>query len=178
MASTEQRSGFRLPWASEPRINTASDQADPGPSDASIEADTTEATVSKDNGTATIDPRSMPWPTSDGAHNQTADATAEAATEDGADAVEAIEAVETTATTDTPEATEISKSTKTATAEQASPAAPAGSVKTRRDNPLVAGLVRAMRDAAQTAREDSLARLAESAKAQVEIGRASCRERV
>ena len=155
MASTEQRSGFRLPWASEPRINAASDGADAGHSEASIEADTTEATVSKDNGTATIDPRSMPWPTPDGANDQATEA-AEAASE---------EATEATAATETPETTEASEAMDPTEAAAPAPISP---VKSRRDNPLVAGLVRAMRDAAQTARQDSLTRFAETAKARVE----------
>jgi hypothetical protein len=49
-------------------------------------------------------------------------------------------------------------------------AAPEPSVpeKARRDNPLVAGLVRAMRDAAQAAREESLAKFADEAKGRIE----------
>jgi hypothetical protein len=50
------------------------------------------------------------------------------------------------------------------------PAATSAPVMTRerRDNPLVTGLVRAMRDAAATAREEAAARFAEHAKARVE----------
>jgi hypothetical protein len=132
MATTEQKTGFRLPWASEPRINTLADEAYPEPPAASIEAPTTEDTVTQDIGTATFDTRSMPWPNMDGSPESVA---------------------EDTATEPAPE--------------PARPAAPPAA-KARRDNPLVAGLVRAMRDAAQTAQEESLARFAEAAKARIE----------
>jgi flagellar hook-length control protein FliK len=132
MATTEQKTGFRLPWASEPRINTLADGADPEPPEASTEPTITEDTVTQDSGTATFDPRSMPWPTMNG--NPETD----------------------------PEVT-----TEAPAPEPTPPVAPAAA-KARRDNPLVAGLVRAMRDAAQSAQAEALARFAEAAKARIE----------
>ena len=137
MATTEQKTGFRLPWASEPRINTLADEADPEPPAASTESTITEDDVTQDSGTATFDPRSMPWPNMNGNPEAVAEVTTEPATPEPA------------------------------APEPEPPAAPAA-VKTRRDNPLVAGLVRAMRDAAQAAQEESLSRFAEAAKARIE----------
>lgn len=109
MATTEQRTGFRLPWAAEPRIEAAVDEPAPSPA-ANVPAEASAATA--------------------------VEATTEASTDPGAEAP---------------------------TQDHA-----AGPVTSRRANPLVAGLVRAMRDASQTARDESLARFAETAKARVE----------
>ncbi len=132
MASTEQRSGFRLPWAAEPRSDPAADQAASETPNSSTEATIGEDTVTQDTSTTTSDLRSAVWPTSNGAPD------------------------------DSELATEAAGRGATA-ADTAAPAA-----RTRRDNPLVAGLVRAMRDAAQIAKDESMARYAEAAKARVE----------
>jgi hypothetical protein len=129
MTTTEQRSGFRLPWASEPRPATPPHDEDEPPAEREPagEAVTTEndgnpeATDMQDTTTAP-DPRSLAWPS--------ADATAEPA--------------------------------------PAAVAPPAPVARPRRDNPLVAGLVRAMRDAATTARQEAAARFADEAKSKVE----------
>lgn len=132
MATTEQKTGFRLPWASEPRIGALSDEANADDPEASIAPPTTEDTVTEDTGTATIDPRSsISWPTMDGTPEPAAEVTTE-------------------------------------TAAQEAPSPTAAPMKARRDNPLVAGLVRAMRDAAQAAQGESLTRFAEAAKARIE----------
>lgn len=132
MATTEQRPGFRLPWANEPRSEPAQ-----GADEALVNTD--PATDAVDDGTSTsaVDPRSAPWPSSDGPGNVASNGEAR----DGA-------------ATTTPET-----ETETVADQKA---------RTRRENPLVAGLVRAMRDAAETARQDALTRLADEAKARIE----------
>ena len=134
MATTEQRSGFRLPWAAEPRLDTAAaDETAAEPSDnhpdASLDAPTPEASVTQESATATVDSSSTAWPT--------------------ADAAPSSEPAFSTAP-ETPAATVTTP------------------LKSRRDNPLVAGLVRAMRDAAQAAKDESLTRFAELAKSRIE----------
>ena len=161
MATTEQRTGFRLPWASEPRSEPVGGGAgeaveggseigatssadpgtgqDPGPAHAVEPAAHTplpEATVSTDPGTATVDPRSLPWPSADGSRPGTAH----------------------------------DPDSGRPPASHADIAAPA---PRRRDNPLVAGLVRAMRDAALAAREETTAHFADDAKGRVEAVRAA-----
>ncbi|MES2210737.1 MAG: hypothetical protein V4515_11225 [Chloroflexota bacterium] len=140
MATTEQRSGFRLPWASEPRTGAAGSGAagsgaagsgaagsDAAGSDAarSDAAGSDAAPVTDLDGstaTASGEARTAPWPTSD-------------AIPDPGSMSES--AAETTAGV------------------QAMP---------RPANPLVAGLVRAMRDAAEAARQEALAKVDEAAK--------------
>lgn len=135
MTTTEQRSGFRLPWASDPRPDPrADDQAQPAADDSPAAEDTPaaeEATTesptnpeapSMQDTTTTPDPRALAWP--------------------GADAP--------------------AEPGPAAAAPEPPPA------RTRRDNPLVVGLVRAMRDAATTARQEAAARFAEEAKSRVE----------
>ena len=133
MATTEQRSGFRLPWAAEARLDTAMAETTAEPSgdipDASLDAPTPEASVTQDSGTATVESSSTAWPSNDETLH-----------------------VE-------PEGVELPEAY---VARSATPP------KSRRDNPLVAGLVRAMRDAAQAAKDESLTRFAEVAKSRVE----------
>src|SRR5512146_1808646 len=69
MATTEQRSGFRLPWAAEARLDTAMAETTAEPSgdipDASLDAPTPEASVTQDSGTATVESSSTAWPSND-----------------------------------------------------------------------------------------------------------------
>ena len=139
MATTEQRSGFRLPWAteSEPGDGQHADSVSSGRGTASTGDPTTpEATVTND--TATIDPRITPPSESGPPPEQNATDTRAVASAAGAVASHDPEAV------------------------------PVAAPPARRTNPLVAGLVKAMRDAAQVARDDSLARVAAEAKARIE----------
>ena len=125
MATTDQRSGFRLPWASEARpgapLETSTPPAPDSPpvAEGTTTADptTAEATEMQE---ATTDPRSKSWPDSD------------------------------------------------TNAEHPSFEAEPVAAKPRRENLLVTGLVRAMRDAATSARQETAARFAEEAKARVE----------
>lgn len=129
MATTEQRTGFRLPWASDARSGTPADDQPPPdgetvdsgnvPTEVPSTAEATEMPESR----ITESP-DLAWPDAD------ARATREAAP----------------------------------VAEAAASSQP----RVRRDNPLVAGLVRAMRDAAAAAREESAARFAAAAKARFE----------
>jgi hypothetical protein len=143
MATTEQRSGFRLPWASDARPGTLLNghpggSGGSGGSDGAPDADegaTTEPTTAEANEmqeTTIPDVKAISWPDADSA------AESEAATG--------------------PETVAYSP------AEEPAPVM----TRARRDNPLVTGLVRAMRDAAATARQESAARFAEDAKARVE----------
>lgn len=120
MATTEQRSGFRLPWATD-------SQSDAGPDpelEATEPANLNEGDVpaKSDSTIAAADPRGEAWPTSDAPHGT---ATSEAASSQGAPMVHA-------------------------------PARP--------PNPLVAGLVRAMREASEAARKEALDAVAQTAK--------------
>src|SRR3990172_5138534 len=67
MATTEQRSGFRLPWASEARPGAPLDaQTPPDPDSPPVAEGTTTADPTNAEATemqeATTDPRSMSWP--------------------------------------------------------------------------------------------------------------------
>src|SRR3990172_12302330 len=120
MATTEQRSGFRLPWASEARPGAPLDaQTPPDPDSPPVAEGTTTADPTNAEATemqeATTDPRSMSWPD--------------------------------------PETS----------AEHPSFEAEPVAAKPRRENLLVTGLVRAMRDAATSARQETAARFAAEA---------------
>ena len=166
MATTEQRSGFRLPWTADSRTEAVHpapmDGASPEIQAADPAAPTTdpsqpEAIVTQDPGTATIDPRLAAWPEIAGAagtgpgdpesmHDEAAVAADDATTDAGiGDAADATAGAQGAAT--------------------GTPVAAAG--RQRRDNPLVQGLVRAMRDAAHAARAEADARFAEDAKARI-----------
>lgn len=129
MTTTEQRSGFRLPWASDPRPSAhavddvPSDAADaPAAEDVPTGSSTSAEAAETEHAVAISDPADITWP----------------------------------------EADPTAGSGDTITAPAPAP------TRARRDNPLVAGLVRAMRDAASTARQEAAARFAEEAKARVE----------
>lgn len=141
MATAEQRSGFRLPWASEAPADAAPDVAAVESADAPTEPHTPEANVSDETSTATMDTSSAAWPNQD-APPERAARTAET----NAEPVEG----------DSSGPTQI----------EATPVV--ASTRARRDNPLVAGLVRAMREAAEAARAESLTRFSETAKSRVE----------
>jgi hypothetical protein len=133
MTTSEQRTGFRLPWASEPRPATPTDdQGEPaGEAEAAAEGVTTEndgtvETTDMPETTSTPDPASVAWPAADAAAEPSPEAVA--------------------------------------------PGVPAS--RPRRDNLLVAGLVRAMREAATSARHEAATRFGEEAKAHVEALRA------
>ncbi len=131
MASTEQRSGFRLPWASEPR---------PG---SDIDAEATEMAE------ATPTPaRGAPkWPAGD------------------VKAAESSPDLEPEAAEASTEATEATEATNVG----ASPADPAPTAaRARPVNPLVTGLVRAMRAASTAARQEAVDRFTSEAKARIE----------
>lgn len=130
MASTEQRSGFRLPWASDARPGAPlSDQTRPDPDSAPDAegvtiADPTTAEATEMQETTIPDTRSMDWPDQ-----------------------------ETSPDLPAPNPT---------------PAFEAAPARPRRENLLVTGLVRAMRDAATAARQETAARFADEAKTRVE----------
>jgi hypothetical protein len=141
MATTEQRSGFRLPWASEARPGAPAQAQTPPNLDSTpvaegeTIADPTTAEATEMQETTIPDPQATSWPEAD-------------------------------ASTDTPvfEPQSIAETAprSTATAADAVPARP------RRENLLVTGLVRAMRDAATAARQETAARFADEAKSRVE----------
>jgi hypothetical protein len=125
MATTDQRSGFRLPWASEARPGAPLNaQTSPVPDSPPVAEGTTTVDPTNAEATemqeATTDPRSMSWPDSE------------------------------------------------ANAELPSFEAEPVAAKPRRENLLVTGLVRAMRDAATSARQETAARFADEAKTRVE----------
>jgi len=145
MATTDQRSGFRLPWASEARPDAPLDAKTPPEADsppvaeARTTASPTSAEANKMQEATIPDTRSMSWPDSD--------------TSAGHPSPEAEHAAET------------------------APPIAAGRVdatvnRPRRENLLVTGLVRAMRDAATSARQETEARFADEAKTRVETIRA------
>jgi len=133
MATTDQRSGFRLPWAAEARpgallsAQTPPDPDSPPVAEGTTTADPTSAEATEMQETTT-DPSSMSWP--DSAPN----------------------------------------------AEHPSYEAAPVAAKPRRENLLVTGLVRAMRDAATSARQETAARFAEEAKTRVETIHAQAAE--
>lgn len=119
MATTEQRPGFRLPWANDAQSEAGSDTAGDGSE--------TPSPDGPDDSTGTApDPRDDMWPASDTPRSPGAqgDPTDQPVTH--------------------------------------------GRPTPRPVNPLVAGLVRAMRDAAEGARQEALAELARQAKARSE----------
>jgi hypothetical protein len=142
MATTDQRSGFRLPWASEARPGApAQAQTPPIPDSTPVAegetiADPTTAEATEMQETTIPDPQATSWP-------------------------------ETDASTDTPvfEPQSIAEATPRSTPTAADVAAPS---RPRRENLLVTGLVRAMRDAATAARQETAARFADEAKSRVE----------
>lgn len=136
MTTTEQRSGFRLPWASDPSADALKkagpDAATDAASEVSAEAHDVnpastpdEGTVPGDSRTISADPQAVPWPTSDASRGA-----------------------------DVPNGTV--------------PETPTDRPKPRPANPLVAGLIRVMREAAETARQEALAKFAEAVKARTE----------
>jgi hypothetical protein len=232
MASTEQRSGFRLPWASESRIDVAHDintsrtyptTADGAATDTaapvagttndseaatglgtSSEPGTTpqssEDAVTPDTDTQPADAGSATWPQHDArleALAPTEDPTASSEASD-VDELAPLASVDSPVTHDdsTPlgSAEVAAADTDHAPADEGWPAAidaapraddeaslpprdaPHPVERSRRDNPLVAGLVRAMRDAAEVARQESLAKLGEEAKAKIEAIQAESAE--
>lgn len=155
MATTEQGNGFRLPWASDARSATPADQQPPvgepaDTGDATTEVPTiAEATEMPDS--MTTDAPALTWPDSGGRVPRPADPEPNGAPTPPAPEVEPAAA--------TPPAI-----AEPAAAQAAGPPIEPVPAHARRDNPLVAVLVRAMRDAAAAAREESAARFAEAAK--------------
>jgi len=156
MTTTEQRTGFRLPWAPEPVIKPVDGAVDgrpesgpdteedppaetgslptvehAGDDEPSIDPTSAEAPVTDEPALATIDPRSTPWPSADEGH---------------------------------PAVIQGDRPPKSV----AAPATPSETAPRRRENLLVTGLVRAMRDAALAARQETTVRYAEEAKSRVE----------
>ncbi len=215
MATTEQRSGFRLPWASDARPGTlmnghpADPDGDQGPEpnrapDAERVTETTDpstAEATEMQETTLPDQHAMTWPNADPpAGDAEAETTASGQLAESGEAepaeiesgeaepaeIESGEAEPAEAESAAPEAEGGSDEEPEASAEApvvappdshagdaTEPAPPAPAVvatrsRVRRDNPLVAGLVRAMRDAAGAAREESATRFAEDAKARIE----------
>jgi hypothetical protein len=140
MATTEQRSGFRLPWASEARPGApAQAQTPPHPDSTPVAegetiADPTTAEATEMQETTIPDPQATSWPEAD-------------------------------ASTDTPV---FEPQSIVETAPPSTAAADAAPARPRRENLLVTGLVRAMRDAATAARQETAARFADEAKSRVE----------
>lgn len=137
MATTEQRPGFRLPWATDTQSESGSDAAGDGsempvpvvPAGASdvSPSDIGSAPGELDDSTGTDpNPRDDAWPASDASRGPVAQA----------------------------------EPTERAVADSRPTPRPV--------NPLVAGLVRAMRDAAEGARQEALAELTRQAKARSE----------
>ena len=136
MSATEQRTGFRLPWSSDGRSSAAVDA--PPAQDAEVEP--TENSVT----TAQAVADRLAWPA--------ADSRSKGVWATGAAAKDTVAASTASATGPTPGPmpTDLQPS-----------AAPSPSpTPSRRDNPLVAGLVRAMREAAAGARAEAAARVA------------------
>lgn len=142
MATTEQRSGFRLPWASDARPGAPANAQTPPDPDLQPDAEgvtTADPTTAEANTMQDVeipDSRPITWPV--------AEPGAELPGPDAAPTATATSSPSATATADGP------------------PARP------RRENLLVTGLVRAMRDAATSARQETAARFADEAKARVE----------
>ena len=157
MATTEQRSGFRLPWTSDaPPGSSEEDQtppvadATPDPEGATPTPTAAEATEMQE--TRLPEHRPMSWPDADGTVSRAA------GTDDGWETAEATETAETIA------------------AEAPAPPPPVAPERPRRENLLVTGLVRAMRDAAAGARKETAARFADEAKAGIEAIQADSAE--
>ncbi len=147
MASTEQRSGFRLPWAPEGRPVSDNDAlaspADPhASSDSAPTTDDPQMNEAPEmTETATIPDRAtLKWPDRDA---KTATEPSDPELEIAEAALEGIAAAETD---------------------------PAPTRRRARStNPLVTGLVRAMRDASAVARQETVDRFAAEAKARIEV---------
>lgn len=161
MSTTEQRTGFRLPWGGD----THRTDEEPSPSNdeqASTPADASQATDTSDTAgtadTADTAGQTAGWPTADTPAQETTDGPA------GDDGAEASPSAQPVAPAAAP-ATRASKA-----------ASPANAPKPRRENPLVAGLVKAMREAAETARSETSTRVAAAATTQVETIHASSAE--
>lgn len=144
MSVTEQRSGFRLPWATEPKPHDA-----PAQSAAAVAqpADALEPAAVPEP-----DPGSLAWPAVDRPRTP-----------------QALAAVVDPATVTLAETTAEAAAETGETAAVPDPVPVGGTAgPTRRDNPLLAGLVRAMRDAANVARAEAAATAAADAEARVE----------
>jgi hypothetical protein len=225
MASTEQRSGFRLPWASESRIDVAhynhTSQIDPTtavdavPESAEPVAGTTNDSEAATGFGASSEPGTTPLSPEDAVTPDTETQPADgrpAAWPERDSRLEALDATEHP--TEVPEAADVDELAPLAAddaplahgeltplasvdaaptyddvppvgddapaaaddAPLATDDAPRPVERTRRDNPLVAGLVRAMRDAAEVARHESLAKLGEEARAKIEAIQAASAE--
>ncbi|MBI2763718.1 MAG: hypothetical protein HYX54_08235, partial [Chloroflexi bacterium] len=120
MATTDQRSGFRLPWATDSLADPARDPEPETTEPANLNED--DVPNASDSTIAAADPRDEAWPASDASRGTI---TSEAAS-------------------------------SRETAEVHAPARP--------PNPLVAGLIRAMREAAEAARKEALDAVAQTAK--------------
>jgi hypothetical protein len=156
MSTTEQRTGFRLPWGgdthrAEGEQSPSNDEQAGTPADA---VDTTDTTG-----------HAAGWPSTD---------TASPAATDG---VAVTGGAEATPSAD-PSAAAPAPAVRGGTGPigRVSKASSAASAKPRRENPLVAGLVKAMREAAETARSETSSRVAAAATAQVETIHASSAE--
>ena len=159
MATTEQRSGFRLPWASDARPGAPANAQTPPVPDSAPDAEgvstadpTAEATEMQE--TTIPDPHATSWsdPDSDSQLMSTAP--------------ELVTADPEAATSDDPK---LATADLEAAAEEPVPIHPEPAPgRPRRENLLVTGLVRAMRDAATAARQETAARFADEAKTRVE----------
>ena len=141
MATTDARSGFRLPWSSDRQTETESEAA----ADATAEAAAADPTWSGDPSPAVSDAQTVSSP----------DATQDVATESSADEVVA-EAVPASTVTESPASP--------------APAAmdPVARPPSRKPNKFLADLTKAMQAAAEEARGRSLAQLQADAKTHVE----------
>ena len=159
MATTEQRTGFRLPWTADPTPTNDAAASDDETvwSVAEPEAatdptmDSTDESIIGDDTVRDTFVTNLASRTGWDAPEAASEAGEAIAAVETTDAVEAIAAVETT---DAVEAT--------ARAFEAEAPTPQ---KQRAVNPLVAGLVRAMLDAAETARQETIRGVADAAKA-------------
>ena len=169
--SSNQKRGFRLPWGAE--------RPDEGVDAATLDPATLEART----GGGRVDLGEGPFRLADAAHEPTTDAAPAAADNQE----ETPEAAMSDADAPTPESAAAPPDEPVAAAEPNAPRggwpvsdrrgpdrpfAPVEPRMPRRDNPLVAGLVKAMREAAVASREETTARLAAEATARVEAIRA------
>lgn len=155
MATTEQRSGFRLPWASESSADSVRDaSSDDAANDvdggAESRPESTAGEAAPANGPGheggetapSDDPRNLPWPSSDKPHPAPVPSRPEAG----------------------PAAAQVTEASPTPPRERHP--APGHT------NALVTGLLRVMKDAAEAARQEALASFAELAKTRAEEIRA------
>jgi hypothetical protein len=147
MSTTEQRTGFRLPWGGDSH-RTEGESSPSSDEQAATPAEAGQATDPTDMSDTTG--HTAGWPSTD---------TAPQATTDGSDAADGAEAP--------PSADPVAPAAVPA-ARSAKAPSPANAPKPRRENPLVAGLIKAMREAAETARSETSTRVAAAATAQVE----------